>query len=151
MRFHLFDRTSSSVHATLSYRHRENESESHMNPSTQTNWLHRITFWVLGTALFLAISLLPNLLLAWFYTGGRVHSIVVPTVIILTGIMWASSRLTTSCTDTPPTLNSIISRITYKATPFYLRCAFYGLCVLIASTSHNAVHANVSLVAGILI
>ena len=55
--------------------------------------LGRLVFWIAGTALFLTIALLPNLLLAWFYTGGRAHTIVVPTAIALFVVLWGSSKL----------------------------------------------------------
>ena len=55
--------------------------------------IERLVFWLLGTALFLTIALLPNLLLAWFYTGGRAHTIVVPTSIVLLLMLWGSSKL----------------------------------------------------------
>jgi len=53
----------------------------------QSGWGARIVFWVLGGALFLSISLLPILLLAWFYTGGTVHLIVAPTVAVAVGLL----------------------------------------------------------------
>jgi hypothetical protein len=54
--------------------------------------IERILFWLVGAALFLAVAILPNLLLAWFYTGGRVHAIVIPTCAVLCALMWGSSR-----------------------------------------------------------
>lgn len=59
----------------------------------QSSWGARIVFWVLGGAFFLSISLLPNLLLAWFYTGGTTHLIVVPTVAVALGLMRGSAAL----------------------------------------------------------
>ncbi len=56
--------------------------------------MSRIVFWLLGASLFVSVAILPNLLLTWFYTGGKVHSIVVPLVAVLLGLMWASSFLT---------------------------------------------------------
>ncbi len=56
----------------------------------QSSKAGRIVFWVLGGAFFLTIALLPNLLLAWFYTGGRAHMIVVPTAAVALGLMWGS-------------------------------------------------------------
>ena len=55
--------------------------------------IDRLVFWVFGTALFLTIALLPNLLLAWFYTGGRAHTIVIPTSVALFLVLWGSSKL----------------------------------------------------------
>ncbi len=55
--------------------------------------IERPVFWVFGTALFLTISLLPNLLLAWFYLGGRVHTIVIPTTLVLLLVLWGNSKL----------------------------------------------------------
>jgi hypothetical protein len=52
----------------------------------------RIVFWLLGAALFVAIALMPNLLMAWFYTGGRVHAIVLPTIVVLIALLWGSSK-----------------------------------------------------------
>ena len=59
----------------------------------QSSLATRVVFWVLGGALFLTISLLPNLLLAWFNTGGTTHLIVIPTAAVLAGLMWGSSLL----------------------------------------------------------
>ena len=54
----------------------------------------QLVFWVVGTALFLTIALLPNVLLAWwFYNGGQTHTVVVPTVVLLFVVLWGSSRL----------------------------------------------------------
>ncbi len=55
--------------------------------------IQKLLFWVLGTALFLTIALLPNLLLAWFYTRGLAHTIVIITSLVLLLVFWASSRL----------------------------------------------------------
>ena len=53
----------------------------------------RIAFWLLGSALFLSIALLPNLLFTWFYTAGRVHVIVVPLAAVIVALMWGTSFL----------------------------------------------------------
>ena len=55
--------------------------------------IDRLVFLVFGTALFLTIALLPNLLLAWFYTGGRAHTIVISTSVALFLVLWGSSKL----------------------------------------------------------
>ena len=55
--------------------------------------IDRLVFWVGGTALFLAVALLPNLLLAWFYTGGQAHAIIVPVALLLLLVLWGSARL----------------------------------------------------------
>jgi len=65
-----------------------------MPKSNQPSPLSRILFWVLGLALFLTLALLPNLLLTWFYTGGVVHAIVVPTAMVILALIWGTSRLT---------------------------------------------------------
>ena len=62
------------------------------------SWASRIILWVLGLALFLAVGFLPNLLLAWFYTGGRVHLVVAPTVAMILALFWGMARLTPSVT-----------------------------------------------------
>ncbi len=56
----------------------------------QSSKVGRIIFWILGGALFLTIALLPNLLLAWFYTGGTAHMIVVSTAAVAIGLLWGS-------------------------------------------------------------
>ena len=61
----------------------------------QTNWIASAVLWFFGTALFLAISLLPNVLLARFYTGGRVHAIVLPTVAVLVLLLWVTTTFAT--------------------------------------------------------
>ena len=58
---------------------------------TGLNWISRILFWIVGGVFFLTISLLPNLLLAWFYTGGSAHLIVVPTAAIVVGLLWSTT------------------------------------------------------------
>ena len=60
--------------------------------ASQIPLVSRVLFWILGTALFLTISLLPNLLLAWFYTGGRVHAIVVPITAAIGALIWVTSK-----------------------------------------------------------
>lgn len=55
--------------------------------------IERIAFWLVGGAFFLALALLPNLLLAWFYTGGSSHLIVVPIVVVLAAVLWGISAL----------------------------------------------------------
>ena len=59
----------------------------------QSSWGTRIVFWVLGGALFLSIALLPTLLLAWFYTGGPAHLIVVPTAAVAVGLLRGAAAL----------------------------------------------------------
>ena len=59
----------------------------------QSSWVARIVFWVLGGTLFLSIALLPNLLLAWFYTGGSAHIVAVPTIAVAVGLLWGASAL----------------------------------------------------------
>ena len=56
----------------------------------QSSKVGRIIFWILGGALFLTIALLPNLLLAWFYTGGTAHMIVVSIAAVAIGLLWGS-------------------------------------------------------------
>ena len=56
----------------------------------QSSKVGRIIFWIFGGALFLTIALLPNLLMAWFYTGGTAHMIVVPTAAVAIGLLWGS-------------------------------------------------------------
>lgn len=65
-----------------------------MPQSSPPTLMSRMVFWLLGAVLFVSIAILPNLLLTWFYTGGKVHSIVVPLVAVLVGLMWGSSFLT---------------------------------------------------------
>ena len=65
-----------------------------MTQSNPPNLVNRLVFWLLGSALFLVIALLPNLLLAWFYTGGRAHAIVVPIVAVIMALLWGTSFLT---------------------------------------------------------
>ena len=64
-----------------------------MTQSNSPSMAHRIVFWLLGGALFISVALLPNLLLAWFYTGGEVHRMVVPLVAVIMALMWGSSFL----------------------------------------------------------
>ena len=64
-----------------------------MTGSYSPGWASRIVFWVLGISLFLSVGFLPNLLLAWFYTGGAVHQVVFPTVAVLLLLIWGSARL----------------------------------------------------------
>ena len=64
-----------------------------MTQSNSPSMVHRIVFWLLGGALFISVALLPNLLLAWFYTGGEVHRMVVPLVAVIMALMWGSSFL----------------------------------------------------------
>ena len=59
----------------------------------QSSWGTRIVFWVLGGAFFLSIALLPTLLLAWFYTGGTAHLIVVPTAAVALGLLRGGATL----------------------------------------------------------
>ena len=63
------------------------------------SWASRISVWVLGVALFLAVGFLPNLLLAWFYTGGQVHRVVAPTVAVILALFWGMSRFAPSATQ----------------------------------------------------
>lgn len=64
-----------------------------MTQSNSPSLVHRIIFWLLGSALFLSIALLPNLFLAWFYTGGEVHRMLVPLVAVILALIWGSSFL----------------------------------------------------------
>jgi len=64
-----------------------------MTQSNPPSLVNRIVFWLVGSALFLSIAILPNLLLTWFYTGGRTHAIVVLTVAVLLALLWGSSFL----------------------------------------------------------
>ncbi len=59
----------------------------------QSSWGTRIVFWIIGGAFFLSIALLPTLLLAWFYTGGTAHLIVVPTAAVALGLLRGSAAL----------------------------------------------------------
>jgi hypothetical protein len=65
-----------------------------MPQSTPPTLMSRIVFGLLGTFLFISISILPNFLLTKFYTGWQVHSIVVALVAVLIGLIWGSSFLT---------------------------------------------------------
>ena len=65
-----------------------------MSQSNGPSLVSRVVFGLLGSALFLSVALLPNLRLTWFYTGGRVHSIVVPLVAVIVALMWGTSFLT---------------------------------------------------------
>ena len=65
-----------------------------MTDSQTPSLANRIVLWVLGVALFLAVGFLPNLLLAWFYTGGQVHLVVIPTVAVILALFWGTARLT---------------------------------------------------------
>ena len=67
-----------------------------MTDSQSRSWAIRVVCWVLLTALFLAVGLLPNLLLAWFYTAWTVHSVVVPTVAVILIFIWGTARLAPS-------------------------------------------------------
>ena len=68
-----------------------------MTESQSPNWAIRVVSWVLLSALFLAVGLLPNLLLAWFYfTASTTHSVVVPTVAVLLALIWGTARLAPS-------------------------------------------------------
>lgn len=62
------------------------------------SWASQIVFWVLGIALFLALGLLPSLLLAWFYTAGEVHLVVGSTVAVILALFWGTARLTPPAT-----------------------------------------------------
>ena len=73
-----------------------------MSQSNGPSLASRIAFWVLGSALFLSIALLPNLLLTWFYTGVRVHSIVVPLVAVIVALIWGTSFLTPGDSEQEP-------------------------------------------------
>ena len=62
------------------------------DPNQQVDVLGRIMFWLVGGLLFLSISLLPGVLLGWWYwTGGRTHLVTVPIVAVLLGALWAVS------------------------------------------------------------
>ena len=62
-------------------------------PSNSPTLVSRIVVWLLGSALYLTIAILPNYLLTKFYTGGQVHTIVVSLVVVILGLMWGSSFL----------------------------------------------------------
>ena len=53
----------------------------------QSSWGTRIVFWVLGGAFFLSIALLPNLLLAWFYTAGPAHLYAISAAGVALGLL----------------------------------------------------------------
>lgn len=64
-----------------------------MADSNPPSLMSRIVFWVLGSALFLSIAVLPNFMLTRFYTGGQVHTTVVALVAVLFALIWGSSFL----------------------------------------------------------
>lgn len=59
----------------------------------QSSWGTRIVFWVLGGAFFLSIALLPNLLLAWFYTGGPAHLYSISAAAVALGLLRGAAAL----------------------------------------------------------
>lgn len=65
------------------------------NRTDRPSIVGRIAFWIIGLAYCLCISILPAVLLGWwFYTGGVVHARVVPVVAVLFVLLWLVSMLT---------------------------------------------------------
>ena len=60
-----------------------------------SNLIHRVIFWVLGTALFLSIGLLPNVLYSRYLGGTTVHLITYPTVGVVILLLWIASKYRT--------------------------------------------------------
>ena len=58
----------------------------------QRRLFDRVVLWVLGTALFLSISLLPNVLFSRYLVAGTVHMIVLPTCAVVLLLLWVASR-----------------------------------------------------------
>ena len=64
-----------------------------MTQSNPPSLASRIVLWVLGSALYFTLAILPNYLLTRFYTGGQVHTIVIALVAVILGLLWGSSFL----------------------------------------------------------
>ena len=61
----------------------------------QHRWIDTIVFWLLGGALYVAIALLPAILMGYFFFGGViVHAIVVPTSFFIFLLLWVASAFT---------------------------------------------------------
>ena len=69
-------------------------------PTQPSRLIDSIIFWVLGSALFIVIALVPAVLLsAYFWDGLRVHYVVVPTSLVIVLLLWAASVFRTNATD----------------------------------------------------
>ena len=60
--------------------------------SNQRNLTDRVIFWVLGTALFLSIGLLPNVLYSRYLDGMTVHLYTYATVAVVFLLLWIASK-----------------------------------------------------------
>jgi hypothetical protein len=60
--------------------------------SKQSNLTDRVIFWVLGTALFLSIGLLPNVLYSRYLNGMTVHIYTYLTVAVIFLLLWIASK-----------------------------------------------------------
>ena len=58
----------------------------------QRRVIDRTVLWVLGTTLFLSISLLPNVLFSRYLGASTVHFIVLPTCAVVFLLLWVASR-----------------------------------------------------------
>ncbi len=58
----------------------------------KTSLLDRISFWVLGSTLFLSIGLLPNVLYSRYLGDGEVHRYSYATVAVTLALLWVYSK-----------------------------------------------------------
>ena len=64
--------------------------------SNKSNLRDRVIFWVLGSALFLSIGLLPNVLYSRYLDGMTVHKYTYITVTVVFLLLWVASKFRTS-------------------------------------------------------
>ena len=57
----------------------------------QLSWIDTIVFWLLGSALFTTIALVPAVLLAFFYGGLFVHGVVITACAVILLLLWLGS------------------------------------------------------------
>ena len=71
-----------------------------VQPPQTSRLIDTIIFWVLGSALFVVIALIPAVLLgAYFWEGPAVHYVVVPASIVIFLLLWVASIFRTTATD----------------------------------------------------